>query len=114
MQKRGVFVDAEDFLPVTKTYPDHPLSKVVPSSKHVADMKEKRKSTLKAEVDRYNKKDAEYKGGLQQAPTYVKSEFLISDPTHTSIKQRVEEDLQAARRKAGLTDTVQDIKDEVV
>ena len=30
MQKRCVIVDAEDFLPVTSTYPDHPLSKIIP------------------------------------------------------------------------------------
>jgi len=114
MQKRGVFVDAEDFLPVTKTYPDHPLSKQTPSSIHLADMHAKRKVAEIAEVDRYNKKDADYKASLPAAKTYVPSEFLISDPKHTSIKQRVEGDLQAARRKAGLTDTVQDNKDEIV
>lgn len=31
MQKRGVIVDAEDFLPVNSTYPEHPLSKVIPN-----------------------------------------------------------------------------------
>ena len=86
MQKRGVFVDSEDFLPVTATYPAHPLSKVEPSSTNVAHMGEKRKTTYKTDVDRYNKKDAEYKASLAPAKTYVRSEFLIKDPCHTSIK----------------------------
>jgi len=30
MQKRGVVVDADDFLPIRSTYPEHPLSKEVP------------------------------------------------------------------------------------
>lgn len=37
LQKRGVFVDAEDFMPVRSTYPDHPDSKIIPK---VRDRKE--------------------------------------------------------------------------
>jgi hypothetical protein len=33
MQKRGVIVDAEDFIHVQTTYPEHPLSKNVPNAK---------------------------------------------------------------------------------
>lgn len=33
MQKRGVFVDGDDFLNVTDTYPKHPMSELVPGSK---------------------------------------------------------------------------------
>lgn len=31
MQKRGVIVDAEDFLPVRSTYPVHPDTKIEPT-----------------------------------------------------------------------------------
>ena len=31
MQKRGVFVDGDDFLGVTDTYPKHPMSELVPN-----------------------------------------------------------------------------------
>jgi len=54
MQKRGVFVDSEDFLPVTKTYPEHPLSKEIPSSINIQDMKNKRQDVYKVDVARYN------------------------------------------------------------
>ena len=33
MQRRGVIIDAEDFIPITSTYPEHPLSKVVPTAR---------------------------------------------------------------------------------
>ena len=43
MQKRGVFVDAEDYLPVTATYPAHPLSSVVPNVPTTDALKDQRK-----------------------------------------------------------------------
>lgn len=33
LQKRGAIVDAEDFLPVTDTYPKHPLTESEPDRK---------------------------------------------------------------------------------
>ena len=50
MQKRGVFVDAEDFLPVTSTYPKHPLSDVVPHAVNVEEMKGQRRGAYKEDV----------------------------------------------------------------
>ena len=50
MQKRGVFVDADDFLPVTATYPKHPLSEVVPHAKNVEEMKGQRRASYKQDV----------------------------------------------------------------
>ena len=41
-------------------------------------MKDKRKVTYKADVERYNKKDAEYKATLAPAKTFVRSEFLTN------------------------------------
>ena len=31
LQKRGVIVDGDDYLPVTDTYPSHPMSDVKPT-----------------------------------------------------------------------------------
>lgn len=47
MQKRGVFVDSDDFGPVTATYPKHPLSEVVPHAINVAEMKGQRRAAYK-------------------------------------------------------------------
>ena len=114
MQKRGVFVDAEDFLPVTGTYPTHPLTQVVPNARNIEELTAGRKASYKADVENYNKKDADYKATLAPSKTYVRSEYLIEKPIHTSINQRVAEDSVAARQKAGLTDVMQEMKDEVV
>jgi hypothetical protein len=47
MQKRGVFVDSDDFGPVTATYPKHPLSEVVPHAINVEEMKGQRRAAYK-------------------------------------------------------------------
>jgi len=52
MQKRGVFVDAEDFLPVTDTYPKHPISDHVPNAKNVQELKDQRNRSYKKDVMR--------------------------------------------------------------
>jgi hypothetical protein len=41
---------------------------------------------------------------------YIHSEYLIEKPQYTSINQKKEEDKCNARKKAGLTDTLVDIK----
>ena len=45
MQKRGVVVDADDFLPIRSTYPEHPMSKIEPSSKTFVELKGKRNAS---------------------------------------------------------------------
>jgi len=43
---------------------------------------------------------------------YVLSEFNIQKPRFTSIKQRIENERQEARKKVNLTSVIQDQKDE--
>jgi hypothetical protein len=45
MQKRGVIVDAEDFIPVRATYPVHPDSLKEPKFHTTNDLKGERKKT---------------------------------------------------------------------
>lgn len=47
LQRRGRIIDAEDFLPLSDTYPPHPLSKIVP----------KNGIKTKRELDEYRKKN---------------------------------------------------------
>lgn len=54
LQKRGVFVDAEDFQPLTSTYPEHPLSKVVPKVKNFQELKDHRLASYRNDVKKYN------------------------------------------------------------
>ena len=41
LQKRGKFVDAEDYLPVTDTYPKHPMTQKEAQFKTTGEFKEK-------------------------------------------------------------------------
>ena len=50
MQKRGAFVDAEDFLPVRDTYEPHPISKVIPTNATLTDLTQKRKVEEKVNI----------------------------------------------------------------
>ena len=42
MQKRGVVVDADDFLPIRQTYPEHPMTKIEPKAKTFVELKGQR------------------------------------------------------------------------
>lgn len=42
---------------------------------------------------------------------YIKSEFLVDKPKYNSIKERKEEELRAARAKAGLLESTTDVKE---
>jgi hypothetical protein len=47
MQKRGVIIDAEDFLPVRQTYPEHPDTQKVPNARNQQELKEQRNKEYK-------------------------------------------------------------------
>ena len=51
MQKRGVVVDADDFLPIRNTYPDHPMSKIEPAHRTFGDLKADRNATNRKIID---------------------------------------------------------------
>lgn len=85
MQKRGVFVDAEDFLPVTDTYPAHPISEHVPNAKNLQELKDQRGASYKADV---MKKMADFESHVKIVkPTIsrIPDEGYVASPTYTSI-----------------------------
>jgi len=47
LQKRGAFVDAEDFLPIRETYPVHPLTVVQPRVRDRRELTEVRRKDYK-------------------------------------------------------------------
>jgi hypothetical protein len=113
MQKRGVFVDSEDFLPVTATYPKHPLSDNIPNFKTTGQLKEKRAADYKNDVLR---KEAEFESHCHKVKTYVSKipdEGYVANPKYTSINQKVDEALREARKQANLTDTTEQPKDAI-
>ena len=91
LQKRGQIIDAEDFLGITGTYDEHPLSKVVPRAKNIEELKKLRKDENLATIEKNNKRNAEArnKSYFSVERPYIKSEFLADKvPEVTSIKQR--------------------------
>jgi hypothetical protein len=122
MQVRGKFIDAEDFLPIRDTYPQHPVSKVNAQVKTQAQLKDIRKAEL---VQSFKKTKEQWdKSNPSSMPQqYILSEFLVDHPAysfaiithsnrHTSVKQIRNEKIVAAREQIGLTTQIKDIKDE--
>ncbi len=42
ISQRGQFIDAEDFLPVTSTFPEHPMTKQIPNHQTLKELKKHR------------------------------------------------------------------------
>lgn len=91
MQRRGVFIDAEDFLPVTGTYPPHPISSVVPNFKSQQELKDHRHASYRNDViektaafEKHHKKVA---GEISRIP----DEGYVASPKYTSIHQKKDE-----------------------
>lgn len=105
-----MFVDAEDYLPVTSTYPEHPLSKVNPNARNIEELKSKRLVEYKVDVDKKNGAFEAHRASLTKPKSYVPSEFFGTNK-YTSINQRVDEEKRNARKSVGLTETMQDNKD---
>ena len=55
MQKRGVVVDADDFLPVRGTYPEHEMTSKVPNASTYGELRQKRKDSSRKQVELANK-----------------------------------------------------------
>ena len=104
MQKRGVFVDCEDFLPVTATYPEHPLSKVVPNHKNLQRLKEKRAADYKTDVLFKEARMEEQKRNVTIPISRIPDEGYCANPKYTSINQKIAEEKRNARTKVGLTE----------
>lgn len=50
MQKRGVFVDGDDFLGVTSTYPKHPMSDLIPNCNTKTELIDMRKAYEREDI----------------------------------------------------------------
>ena len=54
MQKRGGVVDADDFLPIRATYPEHPSSKIEPNARTYGELRERRAQSNRKKIDGFN------------------------------------------------------------
>ena len=109
MQKRGVVVDNDDFLPVRGTYPDHPNSSTVPGARTAIELRDRRHASNRKKIDAFNSTFEQKRQKYQSMDKpYIMSEFYGQKPRFTSIKQRQENEKQEARKRVNLTDVVHD------
>ena len=103
LQKRGKFIDAEDFIPLQDTYPKHPISFIEPKNgiKTLSDLKEYRYQKTKKEVA--EKMDTWEK--MHPLKTFHQSYATDykNKPRFSSVSQIKKKDHEEARKKAGLS-----------
>ena len=72
---------------LTKTYPEHPLSKIKPNAVTRGELADQRKARCRDEVAKENEKvEADRRNLSFDIKSYVKSEFHVDNPMYTSVK----------------------------
>ena len=110
LQKRGKFIDAEDFWPIRETYPVHPMSNITP---HCATLSELKKLRKEENINQINKQLSEYEEKnpsklLYSSNNQIQNEENIQNnlnfkkPLFSSIQQIKDDQLKNARIKCGL------------
>ena len=113
LQKRGKFIDAEDFWPIRETYPEHPLSKMKPHCSTFTELQRLRKEEYAKHV---NKRLAEFEEKNPAKLVFssnndINENFRKNKPLFTSMQQ-IKDDLnKKARVKCGLEKETYDVRD---
>jgi len=109
LQKRGKFIDAEDFWPIRDTYPVHPLTKVIPHCATFTELKKLRKEENVKQINKivsdYEEKNPSkllYSSNIKNNMDNIEKNMNLNNPSHTSIQQIKDENLKNARIKCGL------------
>ena len=116
LQKRGKFIEAEDFLPIRETYPVHPLSKIKPHCETLSELKKLRKEE---NINHINKIISDYEEKNPSKLLYSSNNNNLENldnlnkrqPLYSSIQQIKEEKLKNARVKCGLKPEFVDNRD---
>ena len=116
LQKRGKFIEAEDFLPIRETYPKHPLSDIMPKCATFTDLKNLRKKNNIKEMN--NKmKDLE-KIKVEKLSKFTENinvkNLLKKEPKYTSMSQIRAEKKKQQREKCGLEPLTSDNRNNVI
>ena len=87
MQKRGVVLDNDDFLPLKNTYPIHPASLIMPNARTVPELRDQRHQENKEKIAQINSTFEQKRQKYQSVERpYIYSEFnKNSKPRFTSI-----------------------------
>ena len=110
LQKRGKFIDAEDFWPIRETYPVHPMSNITP---HCATLSELKKLRKEENINQINKQLSEYEEKNPSKILYssnnqiqneenIQNNLNLKKPLFSSIQQIKDDQLKNARIKCGL------------
>ena len=88
MQKRGVILDNDDFLPVGNTYPDHPSSTTVPNARTMPELREQRRVANAQKIEQVNTNFEQKRQKYQSVDKpYIYSEFNKGiNPRFTSVQ----------------------------
>ena len=116
LQKRGKFIEAEDFLPIRDTYPKHPISDIIPKCATFTDLKKLRK---KENIEDMNHKMIELEKAKNEKITrnfenLTDNNIHKSQPKYTSMKQIKEEQKRNQRQKCGLNPETSDNRNNTI
>ena len=116
LQKRGKFIEAEDFLPIRDTYPKHPISDIIPKCATFTDLKKLRK---KENIEDMNHKMIELEKAKNEKITrnfenLTDNNIHKSQPKYTSMKQIKEEQKRNQRQKCGLNPETTDNRSNTI
>ena len=114
LQKRGQFIDAEDFLPIRETYPKHPISKNIPRCATFTELQNLRK---KENIHNINEKMAEWEKTHPTRFFNGQIEDLNKNkkpPKFTSVRQIKEEKNRNDRINCGLNPETTDNRNNTI
>jgi hypothetical protein len=112
LQKRGKIVDAEDFMPLRETYPEHPMTSIQPPLKTLNDLKARRKHSTKIDIDEKILKREEATKLMKMNENVNYNIIPASDGPreYQTLKEKKKKEHQQARLNCGLKETEDDIK----
>ena len=116
LQKRGKFIEAEDFLPIRDTYPKHPINDIVPKCATFTDLKNLRKQdNIKNMNDKMMELEKIKKEKLSKNYENMKNvDMPKTEPKYTSINQIKQEKIKLHRIKCGLSPTTSDNRNNTI
>ncbi len=105
LQKRGKFIDAEDFLPIRDTYPIHPLTEKMPRCATYTDLKKSRKNENIKEInEKMSNWEKKHLTELYYAKKNIEGDCNKANihPKYSSINDIKSDKKKEAREKCGL------------
>ena len=116
LQKRGKFIEAEDFLPIRDTYPKHPISDIIPKCATFTDLRNLRKKenikNINAKmIELENIKKEKISKNIENVDRF---NLQKNKPKYTSMNQIKSEKIKLQRIKCGLNPQTTDNRNNVI